>query len=39
MTHCIGFISAPNWFDPAPAEFPKVVDEIVQTQQAPKLRN
>ncbi len=34
----IGFISAPAWFDPAPAEFPTVVAEQVRTQQAPLLR-
>ena len=34
----IGFISAPAWFDPAPAEFPTVVEEAVRTQQAPLLR-
>ncbi|MCP3953502.1 MAG: hypothetical protein GY697_14985, partial [Desulfobacterales bacterium] len=33
----IGFISAPAWFDPAPAEFPTVVEEQVLTQQAPLL--
>jgi hypothetical protein len=33
----IGFISAPAWFDPAPAEFTKVVVETVRTQQAPLL--
>jgi maleate cis-trans isomerase len=33
----IGFISAPAWFDPAPSEFPNVVEEAVQTQQAPLL--
>lgn len=33
----IGFVSAPNWFDPAPAEFPKTVTELVKTQQAPLL--
>jgi maleate isomerase len=33
----IGFISAPAWFDPAPSEFPTVVEEEVQTQQAPLL--
>jgi maleate cis-trans isomerase len=33
----IGFISAPAWFDPAPSEFPEVVEEAVQTQQAPLL--
>jgi maleate isomerase len=33
----IGFISAPAWFDPAPAEFTKVVIETVRTQQAPLL--
>jgi maleate cis-trans isomerase len=33
----IGFISAPAWFDPAPSEFPEVVEEKVQTQQAPLL--
>ena len=33
----IGFISPPAWFDPAPAEFPKVCVEVVRTQQAPLL--
>jgi maleate cis-trans isomerase len=33
----IGFISAPAWFDPAPSEFPEVIVEDVQTQQAPLL--
>ena len=33
----IGFISAPAWFDPGPSEFPTVVEEDVQTQQAPLL--
>ena len=33
----IGFISAPAWFDPAPSEFPTVVEECVLTQQAPLL--
>ncbi|MEM9605107.1 MAG: hypothetical protein AAGA11_19750 [Pseudomonadota bacterium] len=33
----IGFISPPAWFDPAVAEFPKVVAEAVRTQQAPLL--
>ncbi len=33
----IGFISAPAWFDPAPSEFPTVVQEDVQTQQTPLL--
>ncbi len=33
----IGFISAPAWFDPATTEFPTVVEEVVQTQQAPLL--
>lgn len=33
----IGFVSAPAWFDPAPSEFPTVVEEDVQTQQAPLL--
>ncbi len=33
----IGFVSAPAWFDPAPAEFPSVVNEDVYTQQAPML--
>lgn len=33
----IGFVSAPAWFDPAPSEFPEVVEEDVQTQQAPLL--
>ena len=36
-TPIIGFVSAPAWFDPAPSEFPKVVVEDVQTQQAPML--
>ena len=31
----IGFVSAPNWFDPAPAEFSASVQESVLTQQAP----
>lgn len=33
----IGFVSAPAWFDPAPSEFPEVVEEDVRTQQAPLL--
>lgn len=33
----IGFISAPAWYDPAPSEFPTVVEEEVNTQQAPLL--
>ena len=33
----IGFISPPAWFDPAPSEFPMVVEEKVFTQQAPLL--
>jgi maleate isomerase len=33
----IGFISAPAWYDPAPSEFPQVVEEEVRTQQAPLL--
>ena len=33
----IGFVSAPAWFDPGPSEFPTVVEEDVQTQQAPLL--
>lgn len=33
----IGFVSAPAWFDPAPSEFPEIVEEDVQTQQAPLL--
>jgi len=33
----IGFVSAPAWFDPAPSEFPSVVEEVVHTQQAPLL--
>ncbi len=33
----VGFISAPDWFDPAASEFPTVVEERVQTQQAPLL--
>ena len=36
-TPTIGFVSAPAWFDPAPSEFPTVVRESVQTQQAPLL--
>jgi len=36
-TPVIGFISAPAWLDPAPSEFPGVVVEDVQTQQAPLL--
>lgn len=35
--HTIGFISAPAWFDPAVSEFPTVVKERVETQQAPLL--
>ena len=31
----VGFISAPAWFDPAPHEFPTVVEEPVRTQQTP----
>jgi maleate cis-trans isomerase len=34
-TPMIGFISPPAWFDPAPSEFPRVVVEAVETQQAP----
>ena len=30
----VGFISPPAWFDPAPAEFPRVCVEEVRTQQA-----
>ena len=33
----IGFISAPAWFDPGPSEFPTVIEEDIQTQQAPLL--
>ena len=33
----IGFISPPAWFDPAPTEFATIVEESVQTQQAPLL--
>lgn len=33
----IGFVSAPAWYDPAPSEFPTVVEEEVHTQQAPIL--
>lgn len=33
----IGFISPPAWFDPAPSEFPEVVQEDVRTQQTPIL--
>jgi len=36
-TPTIGFVSAPAWFDPAPSEFPQVVMEDIQTQQAPML--
>lgn len=36
-TPIIGFVSAPAWFDPAPSEFPTVVQEAVRTQQAPLL--
>jgi len=36
-TPTIGFVSAPAWFDPAPSEFPTVVEEYVRTQQAPLL--
>ncbi len=35
MSFIVGFISAPAWFDPAVSEFPTVVEERVQTQQAP----
>ncbi len=37
MISTVGFISAPAWFDPAVSEFPTVVEESVQTQQAPLL--
>ncbi len=37
MLSTVGFISAPAWFDPAVTEFPTVVEERVQTQQAPLL--
>ena len=37
MLSTVGFISAPVWFDPAVSEFPTVVEERVQTQQAPLL--
>ncbi len=37
MLSTVGFISAPAWFDPAVLEFPTVVEEAVQTQQAPLL--
>lgn len=37
MLLTVGFISAPAWFDPAASEFPTVVEETVQTQQAPLL--
>ena len=37
MLSTVGFISAPAWFDPAVLEFPTVVEERVQTQQAPLL--
>ncbi len=37
MKTCIGFISPPNWFDPAPSEFPDTVEQDVSTQQAPIL--
>lgn len=33
----IGFVSAPAWYDPAPSEFPEVIEEDVRTQQAPIL--
>lgn len=36
-TPIIGFISAPAWLDPAPFEFHSVIEEGVQTQQAPLL--
>jgi maleate cis-trans isomerase len=36
-TPTVGFISAPAWFDPAPSEFPTVVEEDVLSQQAPLL--
>jgi maleate cis-trans isomerase len=36
-TPTVGFISAPAWFDPAPSEFPTVIEENVYTQQAPLL--
>ena len=36
-TPVIGIVSAPAWFDPAPSEFPTVVEEDVRTQQAPLL--
>lgn len=31
---CVGFISAPAWTDPAPYEFPTVIEESVVTQQS-----
>ena len=37
MLSTVGFISAPAWFDPAISEFPTVVEETIQTQQAPLL--
>jgi len=37
MTKSIGFISPPNWFDPAPSEFLDAIEEEVLTQQAPVL--
>jgi maleate cis-trans isomerase len=37
IMNTIGFISAPAWFDPAPSEFPAVVEEKVFTQQTPLL--
>ena len=37
MLSTVGFISAPAWFDPAASEFPTIVEERVQTQQAPLL--
>lgn len=33
----IGFVGAPAWLDPAPSEFPEVVAEDIETQQAPLL--
>ena len=37
MIPTVGFISPPAWFDPAASEFPTVVEERIQTQQAPLL--
>ncbi len=31
---CVGFVSAPVWIDPSPAEFPALIDGPVRTQQS-----